>query len=98
MRPYRSASQSAEAMVKNRLQTSASGKCGASTSAGRVRVKKDGGNKIVGSRWEADNKNSVPLRLRTYDDQAGRCIKLKLGIFPASQVRGNKNKDGNSSG
>ena len=34
------------------------------------------------------------MRLRTWDDQAGRCIKFKLGCFPASQVRGIKNKDG----
>ena len=48
----------------------------------------------MGSRWEAENKQMVPLRLRTYDDQAGRCITFKLGCFPTSQVRGNKNKDG----
>ena len=34
------------------------------------------------------------MRLRTWDDQATRAVKLKLGCFPASQVRGNKNKDG----
>ena len=94
MRPYRSPFQQAEAMVKKRSQTSASGKCGASTSHGRVKVKKDGSKKIVGSWWELENKKIVPMRLRTWDDQATRAVKLKLSCFPASQVRGNKNKDG----
>ena len=94
MRPYRSPFQQAEAMVKKRSQTSASGKCGASTSHGQVKVKNDGSKKIVGSRWELENKKIVPMRLRTWDDQATRAVKLKLFCLPASQVRGNKNKDG----
>ena len=42
----------------------------------------------------ANAAQTIANRLRTWDYHAARCIQIKLGHFPASQVACNKDKEG----
>ena len=58
----------------------------------KLSVKKDAQARRVASPATSAQKQAV--RLRTWEYAASRCIRLKLGAFPASQVANNKDKDG----
>ena len=58
----------------------------------KLSVKKDKMARRVASPATSAQKQAA--RLRTWEYAASRCIRLKLGAFPASQVANNKDKDG----